>query len=27
MFDLEIENDLKMVDDRIVEFYGFGGEE
>ena len=23
MFDLEIENDLKMVDDRIVEFYGF----
>ena len=27
MFDLEIENDLKMVDDRIVEFYGFGGDE
>lgn len=27
MFELEIENDLKMVDDRIVEFYGFGGEE
>jgi hypothetical protein len=26
MFELEIENDLKMVDDRIVEFYGFGGE-
>lgn len=25
MFALEIENDLKMVDDRIVEFYGFGG--
>lgn len=24
MFELEIENDLKMVDDRIVEFYGFG---
>lgn len=27
MFELEIENDLKMVDDRIVEFYGFGGTE
>ena len=27
MFELEIENDLKMVDDRIVEFYGFGGAE
>lgn len=27
MFELEIENDLKMVDDRIVEFYGFGGDE
>lgn len=27
MFELEIENDLKAVDDRIVEFYGFGGEE
>ena len=27
MFELEIENDLKMVDNRIVEFYGFGGEE
>ena len=27
MFELEIENDLKMVDDRIVEYYGFGGEE
>ena len=27
MFELEIENDLKSVDDRIVEFYGFGGEE
>ena len=27
MFELEIENDLKMVDERIVEFYGFGGEE
>ena len=26
MFELEIENDLKMVDDRIVEFYGFGAE-
>ena len=26
MFELEIENDLKIVDDRIVEFYGFGGE-
>lgn len=23
MFELEIDNDLKMVDDRIVEFYGF----
>lgn len=27
MFELEIENDLKAVDNRIVEFYGFGGEE
>lgn len=27
MFELEIENDLKFVDNRIVEFYGFGGEE
>lgn len=27
MFDLEIENDLKAVDDRIVEFYGFNGAE
>lgn len=27
MFELEIENDLKMVDDRIVEFYGFGEDE
>ena len=27
MFELEIENDLKFVDDRIVEFYGFGGAE
>ena len=27
MFELEIENDLKIVDDRIVEYYGFGGEE
>ena len=27
MFELEIENDLKMVDNRIVEFYGFGGEQ
>ena len=27
MFELEIENDLKAVDDRIVEFYGFGGDE
>ena len=25
MFELEIENDLKTVDNRIVEFYGFGG--
>ena len=25
MFELEIENDLKAVDRRIVEFYGFGG--
>ena len=25
MFELESENDLKSVDDRIVEFYGFGG--
>ena len=24
MFELEIENDLKAVDNRIVEFYGFG---
>lgn len=24
MFDLEIDNDLKAVDERIVEFYGFG---
>ena len=27
MFELEIENDLKAVDNRIVEFYGFGGAE
>ena len=27
MFELEIENDLKMVADRIVEFYGCGGDE
>lgn len=27
MFDLEIENDLKAVDNRIVEFYGFNGAE
>lgn len=27
MFDLEIENDLKAVDNRIVEFYGFGEDE
>ena len=27
MFELEIENDLKSVDDRIVEFYGFGGDD
>lgn len=26
MFDLEIENDLKAVDNRIVEFYGLSGE-
>lgn len=24
MFDLEIDNDLKAVDNRVVEFYGFG---
>lgn len=27
MFELEIDNDLKAVDNRIVEFYGFGDEE
>lgn len=27
MFPLEIENDLKFVDDRIVEFYGFSNNE
>ena len=27
MFELEIDNDLKAVDNRIVEFYGFGGAE
>ena len=27
MFELEIENDLKAVDNRIAEFYGFGGAE
>lgn len=27
MFELEIENDLKAVDNRICEFYGFGGDE
>ena len=27
MFELEIDNDLKAVDNRIVEFYGFEGAE